>query len=161
MIEYAIFAAGCFWGVQAAFDVVPGVIETQVGYIGGTVAHPTYEQVCTDTTGHAEAVQVKYDSSVVTYNHLLDVFFDNHNPTTLNQQGPDIGTQYRSAIFYFNDSQKNQALNKIKELDNKHIFGRPIVTEVVPVTDFYPAEEYHQKYLEKKGRKSCFSCLFK
>ena len=161
MIEYALFAAGCFWGVQAAFDVVPGVLETQVGYIGGTVAHPTYEQVCTDTTGHAEAVQIKYDSTVVTYDHLLDIFFDNHNPTTLNQQGPDIGTQYRSAIFYLNDSQKNQALNKIKELDNKHIFGRPIVTEVVPATDFYPAEEYHQKYLEKKGRKSCFSCLFK
>lgn len=161
MIEYALFAAGCFWGVQAAFDSVPGVLETQVGYIGGTVAHPTYEQVCTDTTGHAEAVQIKYDSTVVTYDHLLDIFFDNHNPTTLNQQGPDIGTQYRSAIFYLNDSQKNQALNKIKELDNKHIFSRPIVTEVVPATDFYPAEEYHQKYLEKKGRKSCFSCLFK
>ncbi len=161
MIEYALFAAGCFWGVQATFDAIPGVIETEVGYTGGDVINPTYEQVCTDTTGHAEAVKITYDNKIVSYEELLDIFFKNHNPTTLNQQGPDKGSQYRSAIFYFNESQKKKALSKIQELEQNKIFNQPMVTEVVPAKEFYPAEEYHQKYLEKKGKKSCFSCFLK
>lgn len=155
MLAEAIFAAGCFWGVQSAFDNTPGVVSTEVGYTGGTVADPTYRQVCTGDTGHAEAVKVTYDTDKTSYPKLLDVFFSNHNPTTLNRQGPDIGTQYRSAIFYLNDQQKEAAAAKIRALNAAHKFPAPIVTELVPAAKFYPAEDYRQKYLEKRGLGSC------
>ena len=140
MLAEAIFAAGCFWGVQSAFDNTPGVVSTEVGYTGGT---------------DAEAVKVTYDTDKTSYPKLLDVFFSNHNPTTLNRQGPDIGTQYRSAIFYLNDQQKEAAAAKIRALNAAHKFPAPIVTELVPAAKFYPAEDYHQKYLEKRGLGSC------
>lgn len=154
-LSQAIFAAGCFWGVQAAFDAVPGVDSTVVGYTGGNVANPSYEMVCYEDTNHAEAVKVTFDDSKVSYEQLLDVFFASHNPTTRNQQGPDVGTQYRSAIFYLNDRQKDAALKKIDELNRSGAFAAPIVTEVTAAQQFYPAEEYHQKYLAKKGRAAC------
>lgn len=151
----AIFAAGCFWGVQALFDSLPGVISTEVGYTGGKLENPSYQDVCADSTGHAEAVKIEYNPQKISYNQLLNVFFSGHNPTTLNRQGPDIGTQYRSAIFYENENQKTEALNKIKELEQNGKFTNKIVTEVVPVSQFYPAEEYHQKYLQKQGKTNC------
>lgn len=146
------FAAGCFWGIQATFDGVSGVVETEVGYMGGTTSHPTYEDVCTDTTGHAETVRIRYDENKVSTMALLDIFFMIHDPTTLNQQGPDIGTQYRSAIFYTVPTQKAAALAQ-KEIYQSY-FESPITTEILPATTFYPAEEYHQKYVQKTGR-SC------
>ncbi len=152
MIEHAIFAAGCFWNVQVVFDKIPGVIETQVGYIGGFLPYPTYEQVCTNTTGHIEAVKLSYESQTVSYDYLLNVFFSCHDPTALNRQGVDIGSQYQSAIFYFNEKQKKQALNKIQELNTKKLFKNKIITKIHPLTEFFPAEEYHQKFLEKKGK---------
>lgn len=155
MIAQAIFAAGCFWGVQATFDKVEGVISTQVGYVGGTTEKPTYQDVLKDNTGHAEAIEITYNTNEVSYSQLLDVFFSSHNPTTKNRQGPDIGTQYRSAIFYLNEEQKKLAINKIHELEISHNFNHPIVTEVVPAKTFYKAEDYHQKYLEKKGLSTC------
>ena len=153
--QKATFAAGCFWHVQYDFDQIPGVISTTAGYTGGVTEKPTYKQVCTDKTGHAEAVEIIYDPNKVSYDKLLDVFFENHNPTTKNRQGPDVGTQYRSAVFYHNAEQQKAALAKIDELSKSGKYPSPIVTEVRPAGPFYKAEDYHQKYLEKRGLKSC------
>ncbi len=153
MSEIATFAAGCFWGVEAAFRNTPGVVATSVGYSGGTVADPTYEMVCTGTTGHAEVVQVEFDPSIISYEELLDVFWKNHDPTTLNRQGPDIGTQYRSAI-YFHSKDQESAANESKSRVQER-FHKPIVTEITPASEYYRAEEYHQQYLEKRGQASC------
>ncbi len=155
MTETATFAAGCFWGVQAAFDQVEGVTKTTVGYTGGHTEHPTYQQVCTDKTGHAEAVLVEFDPSVVTFDQLLDRFWDMHDPTTKNRQGPDVGSQYRSAIFYHSSEQRASALASKQRLEASGRLKRPIVTEIVPATTFWPAEEYHQKYFAKHGGASC------
>lgn len=155
MIAQAIFAAGCFWGVQLAFDNTPGVVSTEAGYVGGTVENPNYRQVSTGQTGHAEAVEVSFDTDKISYPELLDIFFKIHNPTTKNRQGPDIGTQYRSAIFYLTPEQKQQAEAKIAELERQKTFRAPIVTEIAPAGTFWPAEEYHQKYLQKQGKTSC------
>ncbi len=154
-ISQAVFAAGCFWGIQAVLDTVPGIISTTVGYTGGQTANPDYQQVCTGNTGHAEAVKVIFNTDLVTYDQLLDIFFANHDPTTLNRQGPDVGTQYRSAIFYFTPEQKSEALAKIEELNQSEMYPSPVVTEVIPAAEFYPAEEYHQKYLAKQGKSCC------
>jgi peptide-methionine (S)-S-oxide reductase len=151
----AIFAAGCFWGVEATFRQVPGVISTRVGYSGGDLANPTYKDVCTDRTGHAEAVEVEYDPAKVSYEKLLDVFWENHDPTQLNRQGPDWGTQYRSAIFYTSPEQQGAAQASKQQLEKSHRYSKPIVTQIVPATTFYEAEEYHQQYLEKKGLATC------
>lgn len=155
MTELATFGAGCFWGVEATFRNVKGVKHVTVGYLGGTMANPTYKDVCTGRTGHAEVVQVEFDPAEVTYEKLLDVFWENHNPTTLNRQGPDVGTQYRSAIFYHSDEQKRIAeASKARQTESRK-FSRPIVTEITPASDFYKAEDYHQRYLEKRGLASC------
>jgi peptide-methionine (S)-S-oxide reductase len=151
----ATFGAGCFWGVEVAFRQVPGVVGTAVGYEGGSLADPTYKEVCTDRTGHAEVVDIDYDPAVVSYERLLEVFWDNHDPTTRNRQGPDIGTQYRSVIFYHTPEQEAAARASKEALDRSGRFRRPIVTEIVPATTFYRAEEYHQQYLEKRGLASC------
>jgi len=151
--EIATFAAGCFWGVEAAFRQIKGVVSTTVGYMGGKTKNPAYEDVCTGKTGHAESVQVEYSPSKVSYEKLLEVFWKNHDPTTLNRQGPDAGTQYRSVIFYHDGEQKKIAL-KSKENEQKKHKSR-IVTEIVPASAFYRAEEYHQKYLEKRGLSAC------
>ena len=150
----ATFAAGCFWGVEALFRQVKGVTSTSVGYAGGSFENPTYEDVCSGKTGHAEAIQIEYDPSVVSYEDLLMVFWNNHNPTTPNQQGPDIGEQYRSSVFYHNSEQEIAAKNLKEKLQEAAVkkFGGTIVTEIVPFTNFYKAEEYHQRYLEKSGR---------
>jgi peptide-methionine (S)-S-oxide reductase len=154
-METATFGAGCFWGVQTAFDCIPGVLETAVGYEGGTLEHPSYREVCTDRTGHAEVVQVRFDPAKVSFSTLLDTFFQEHDPTQLNRQGPDHGTQYRSVIFYHSPEQQQQAQATIERLQQEKRFSRPIVTQVVPASTFWPAEEYHQKYLEKRGAVSC------
>jgi peptide-methionine (S)-S-oxide reductase len=154
-IATATFAAGCFWGVEATFRQVPGVVSTAVGYTGGTTAHPTYEDVCTGRTGHAEAVEVVYDPARVSYEDLLTVFWNNHNPTTLNRQGPDIGTQYRSAIFYHTPEQEAAARASKETLEQSGKFRKQIVTEIVPAVPFYRAEEYHQQYFEKRGISHC------
>lgn len=151
----ATFAAGCFWGVEETFRNIPGVISTKVGYTGGTSKNPTYKEVCTGRTGHAEAIDIDFDPDKVSYLQLLSVFFQNHNPTTLNRQGPDVGTQYRSAIFYHGPEQETEAKDAIAELEKERVFPKPIVTQVVPAAEFFPAEEYHQKYLEKQGLRSC------
>lgn len=153
--ELATFGAGCFWGVELKFRQVAGVKEAYVGYEGGSLPNPRYEDVCTDETGHAEVVQVEFDPSTVSFDQLLDVFFGLHDPTTLNRQGPDFGTQYRSAVFYHDDNQKAAAEAKIAGLTAEGRFRRPIVTQIVPAATFYKAEEYHQRYLEKRGRASC------
>jgi peptide-methionine (S)-S-oxide reductase len=153
--EKATFAAGCFWGVEAAFRKVKGVLDVTVGYTGGKTEDPTYEQVCTDATGHAEAVLVEYDTNLVTYDQLLDVFWSVHDPTTKNRQGPDFGSQYRSAIFYHNANQKSMAETSRSRLEKSGRLTRPIATEIVPATRFYRAEEYHQRYYEKHGLVSC------
>src|SRR5208282_1643606 len=154
-MEKATFAAGCFWGVEAAFRQLKGVVATTVGYTGGTLKDPTYQDVCTDRTGHAEAVQVEYDPSQVSYDDLLSAFWENHDPTQLNRQGPDFGTQYRSAIF-FHDAQQEAAARASKgKLESSGRYKRPIVTQIVPAAEFYPAEEYHQQYLEKRGLAHC------
>lgn len=155
MTELATFGAGCFWGVEVTFRNVPGVQDAVVGYLGGTLANPTYRDVCTGRTGHAEVVQVKYDPAEVTYDKLLDVFWENHNPTTLNRQGPDVGTQYRSAIFYHSPEQKREAEQSKARLEASGRFRKPIVTEITQASTFYPAEDYHQRYLEKRGLASC------
>jgi peptide-methionine (S)-S-oxide reductase len=155
MSERATFAAGCFWGVEAAFRQVPGVIDTAVGYTGGSLANPTYEDVCTDRTGHAEAVEVEFDPSKVSYEKLLDVFWENHDPTTKNRQGPDVGTQYRSAIFFHDAEQERVASESKKRQEKSGKFRRPIVTEIVPEKEFWRAEDYHQRYLEKRGLAHC------
>jgi peptide-methionine (S)-S-oxide reductase len=147
----AIFGAGCFWGVEAAFREVKGVSEVISGYSGGHFKNPSYHDVCTGKTGHAEVVRVEYDPSQVDYEALLDVFWDCHNPTTRNRQGPDVGTQYRSAIFFYTPEQEAAAKASKKKLEQSGRWREPIVTEISPATEFYPAEEYHQRYLEKRG----------
>lgn len=153
--EKATFGAGCFWGVEATFRAVPGVKDAAVGYAGGNTANPTYEDVCSHTTGHAEVVQVEFDPAVVSYDHLLDVFWSNHNPTTLNRQGPDVGDQYRSVIFYHSPEQKAAAEASKARLEQSGRFKHPIVTYVQPAPAFYRAEDYHQRYLEKRGLSHC------
>lgn len=153
--EKAIFAAGCFWGIEELFRKTKGVVSTAVGYTGGDLENPSYEDVCTDKTGHAEAVLVEYDPSVISYDSLLDIFWANHDPTTPNRQGPDVGSQYRSAIFYFNEGQRRAAEESKRRLAEGGKLPGPIVTEIVPSEKFWKAEEYHQKYLEKKGAESC------
>jgi peptide-methionine (S)-S-oxide reductase len=155
----ATFGAGCFWGVEAAFRRVPGVIDAAVGYMGGTLANPTYQDVCTDRTGHAEVVQVEYDPARVSYEDLLDVFFTIHDPTTLNRQGPDVGTQYRSVIFYHTPQQRDAAEAFKDQLQRSGRFRRPIVTAIEPAATFYRAEEYHQRYYEKHGLTGCSTGL--
>ena len=154
-MKKATFGAGCFWGVEAAFRRIKGVTGAAVGYLGGTYKNPTYQDVCTGKTGHAEVVQVEYDPSVVSYEDLLTVFWASHDPTTLNRQGPDIGTQYRSAIFYHDADQQAAALASKEKLQSSGAYKRPIVTEITAASEFYRAEEYHQQYLEKHGRSSC------
>jgi len=154
-IEKATFGAGCFWGVEATFRAIKGVTNTTVGYTGGTTKNPTYEDVCSHTTGHAEVVQVEFDPGIVTYKQLLDVFWSNHNPTTLNRQGPDIGDQYRSVVFYHTLEQRTAAEEAKETLDKSGRFKKPIVTLIEPAPTFYPAEEYHQRYLEKRGLSHC------
>jgi peptide-methionine (S)-S-oxide reductase len=149
--ETATFAAGCFWGSQSTFDRVPGVIHTRVGYTGGSTTNPSYEDVCTDLTGHAESVDIQFDPKKVTYQQLLNVFFDNHDPTTMNQQGPDFGTQYRSVIFYHSPEQKALAEAEKARRDASGEYTGPIVTQIVPAGPFYAAEDYHQFYFEKRG----------
>jgi len=155
MMNKATFGAGCFWGVERAFSSLDGVLSTAVGYAGGSTRNPTYEQVCTGRTGHAEVVEVEFDPSRVSYDDLLDVFFRIHDPTTLNRQGPDIGTQYRSAIFFHGPEQEAEARASLAHLRAAGKFKRDIVTEISPAGEFYRAEEYHQKYLEKRGLGSC------
>jgi len=154
-MEKATFAAGCFWGVEAAFRQVPGVTATSVGYTGGKLKNPSYQDVCTDRTGHAEAVEVQFEPSKVTYEQLLEVFWQCHNPTTLDRQGPDVGTQYRSAIFTHDAEQEAAARASKERLERARVFPRPIVTEIVPAQEFWRAEEYHQQYLEKQGFAQC------
>ena len=146
----ATLAAGCFWGVEAKFRQLPGVISTRVGYTGGQSDDPNYKAVCTGTTGHAEAIEITFNPDIITFDHLLDFFWLAHDPTTLNQQGPDFGSQYRSAIFYHDDEQKVQSELKKKQLNEKQHFPKPIVTEITSASHFYPAEEYHQCYIEKQ-----------
>lgn len=154
-MEKATFGAGCFWGVEATFRQIPGVIDTAVGYLGGTLANPTYENVCTDQTGHAEVVQITFDPAKVSYEQLLNVFWEMHDPTTLNRQGPDIGTQYRSAIFFHSPEQEAIAHKSKAEVEASGKFRRPVVTEISPASTFYRAEDYHQRYLEKRGLSHC------
>lgn len=152
-MDKATFGAGCFWGVEEAFRRLAGVQSTQVGYAGGSLEKPSYEDVCTDRTGHAEAVEVTFDPAVISYHDLLNVFWENHDPTTKNRQGPDVGTQYRSVIFFHSPEQEAEA-RRSREEAQKH-FKRPIVTEIVPAGKFWRAEEYHQQYLEKRGLSHC------
>ncbi len=154
-MEKATFAAGCFWGVEAEFRNVPGVISTKVGYTGGKLVNPTYKDVCSGRTGHAEAVEVTYDPAKVSYDRLLQVFWENHDPTTLNRQGPDIGTQYRSAVYFHDAAQEASAKASKANLGTAGKFRRPIVTEIVPASEFFDAEDYHQQYLEKRGLAHC------
>lgn len=154
-MEKATFAAGCFWGVEETFRQIKGVTDTMVGYTGGTTENPTYEQVCRSKTGHAEAVQVTYDPTKVTYEQLLDVFWKNHDPTQVDRQGPDYGTQYRSVIFYHTPQQQKIALESKNKLDKSGKYSKPIATQIVPAVEFYKAEDYHQKYLEKRGLSNC------
>jgi len=155
-IEKATFGAGCFWGVEATFAAIPGVIATAVGYEGGTLDRPTYKDVCTDQTGHAEVVELDFDNEKISYDKLLDAFFNLHDPTTLNRQGPDWGAQYRSAIFFHSPEQEQQAKVKIEQLTASGRYSpKRIVTRIEPAQTFWRAEEYHQKYLEKRGQASC------
>ena len=154
-MEKATFGAGCFWGVEAEFAQIPGVHATAVGYEGGTVPNPTYKDVCSDRTGHAEVVEIEFDPNLVSYETLLGRFFAVHDPTQLNRQGPDWGRQYRSAIFFHSPQQQAAASRAIEQLNASGRFPRPIVTEIVPAANFWRAEEYHQKYLEKRGAVSC------
>jgi len=151
----ATFAGGCFWGVEDAFRQVKGVTLTAVGYIGGHTENPTYKEVCTNSTGHAEAVEVEFDPNQVSYKELLAVFFQSHDPTQLNRQGPDCGTQYRSAIFFHDAAQEAEAREAVAALGKSGIFKRPIVTQIEAAPEFYRAEEYHQKYFEKQGIRAC------
>ena len=154
-MDKATFGAGCFWGVEAAFRKLPGVITTMVGYGGGKKENPTYQEVCTDTTGHAELVEITFDPAKVSYEQLLEVFWQNHDPTTRNRQGPDVGSQYRSVIFHHSPVQEAAARASKEKLDKSGKFRRPIVTEIAPAPPFYKAEEYHQCYLEKRGLATC------
>jgi peptide-methionine (S)-S-oxide reductase len=153
--ETATFGAGCFWGVEAEFRREPGVVDAAVGYSGGTMVDPTYKDVCTDRTGHAEVVQVQFDPSRVSYQRLVELFFELHDPTTRNRQGPDFGSQYRSAIFYHSPEQQHVAEAVKERLEKSGRLCRPIVTQITPAAEFYRAEEYHQRYLEKRGEASC------
>lgn len=150
-----MFGAGCFWGVEAIFRQIKGVMNVAVGYAGGSKDNPTYEDVCTDETGHAEVVEVDFDPTQVSYDQLLDVFWSNHNPTTMNRQGPDVGAQYRSIIFYHSPEQKAAAEALKQKLEKSGKFNRPIVTQIEPAPKFWRAEEYHQRYLEKRGQTHC------
>jgi peptide-methionine (S)-S-oxide reductase len=154
-MQKATFAAGCFWGVEAAFRQLEGVVSTSVGYTGGRLENPTYKDICTDRTGHAEAVEIEFDPARLSYEKLLDVFWENHDPTTLNRQGPDFGTQYRSAIFVHTAEQDAAARASKEKLAASGRFSRPIVTEITPAPKFYRAEEYHQQYFEKRGISHC------
>lgn len=154
-LETATFGAGCFWGVEETFRTTKGVKETAVGYMGGAMEKPSYEDVCTDRTGHAEVVQTQYDPKEVSYEKLLDIFWSNHNPTTMNRQGPDIGTQYRSVIFYHLKGQKEAAEKSKEVLEQSGKWKKPIVTQIAPASHFWRAEEYHQQYLLKRGLSSC------
>ena len=149
--KFAVFGAGCFWGVESSFRAVEGVIDVAVGYAGGNVAKPSYRQVCTGKTGHAEVVQVEYDPARVTFAQLVEVFWQIHDPTTLNRQGPDFGTQYRSVIFYSDEDERKAAEESKRRLDESGQLGRPVVTQIVPAAEFYRAEEYHQRYYERMG----------
>jgi peptide-methionine (S)-S-oxide reductase len=153
--ELATFGAGCFWGVEADFRQIRGVVATQVGYEGGKTENPTYRDVCSHTTGHAEVVQVEYDPARVSYEDLLKVFWENHDPTQLNRQGPDVGDQYRTVIFYHTPEQQAAAQASKERLETEKKYRRPIVTQIVPAETFYRAEEYHQQYLEKRGLSTC------
>ena len=155
MMHKATFGAGCFWGVEQAFRQVKGVTATRVGYLGGTMNNPTYHDVCTDMTGHAEVVQVEFDPSKVSYEDLVNVFWSCHDPTQLNRQGPDVGTQYRSAIFFHSPEQERAARASKEKLEASGRYKRPIVTEITPASEFWIAEDYHQQYLEKRGINSC------
>jgi peptide-methionine (S)-S-oxide reductase len=154
-MQKATFGAGCFWGVEAVFRQVDGVLDTAVGYAGGTTENPTYKDVCTGTTGHAEVVQVEFDPDKVSFDRLVDAFWANHDPTTLNRQGPDFGSQYRSAIFYHSPEQQAAAQASMAREQASGRYRRPIVTQIEAAGPFYPAEEYHQRYLEKRGLASC------
>ena len=153
MTQKATFAAGCFWGVEAAFRALPGVVATTVGYTGGHADNPTYEQVCSHTTGHAEAVEVEFDPDQVSYDELLRTFWENHNPTQKNRQGWDIGDQYRTSIFFHSPEQEAAARASLAQ--EQESYRKPIVTEILPAPKFWPAEDYHQQYLEKRGQASC------
>ena len=152
-MEQAVLAAGCFWGIEAAFKRVPGVRSTEVGYTGGATESPSYQQVCTGTTGHAEAVKITFDPSRVSFGELLEIFWQIHDPTSMNRQGPDVGTQYRSAIFYAGDDQRRTAQASAKA--QADALGKPVVTQIAPASDFYRAEEYHQDYVGKNGEAAC------
>jgi peptide-methionine (S)-S-oxide reductase len=154
-MEKAIFAAGCFWGVESSFREVKGVKQTAVGYSGGHTKNPTYKDICTDKTGHAEVVEVEFDPSVISYDDLLNVFWQAHDPTQVNRQGPDYGTQYRSAIFFLTPEQEAAAKASKEKLQKSGQFKKPIATEITPASEFYRAEEYHQQYLEKRGMAHC------
>jgi peptide-methionine (S)-S-oxide reductase len=154
-MEKATFGAGCFWGVETAFRHQKGIKDTAVGYMGGQTENPSYEDVCTDETGPAEVVQVMFDPQQISYNQLLDIFWKNHNPTQLNRQGPDVGTQYRSAVFYHSDAQKKAAEASKASLQSSGKYKSPIVTAITPAQTFYMAEDYHQQYLEKRGLAAC------
>lgn len=154
-MERATFGAGCFWGVEAEFRQVPGVLSTRVGYAGGHYDNPSYKDVCTGKTGHAEVVEVTFDPARVSYQTLLDVFWDNHDPTQLNRQGPDFGTQYRTAIFFHDEAQREAATASKEARQSSGRYRRPVVTEIVPATTFWEAEDYHQQYLEKRGLSHC------
>ena len=147
----ATFSAGCFWCIEHAFRQLTGVLSTRVGYCNGAMEHPNYKVVCTGRTGHAEAIEISFNPKLISYDELLNYFWQQHDPTTLNRQGADIGTQYRSAIFYHSEQQQQIAINSKKSLDDSHHYSNPIVTEISPAEHFYPAEEYHQCYLEKKN----------
>jgi peptide-methionine (S)-S-oxide reductase len=153
--EKATFGAGCFWGVEETFRKLPGVTDTAVGYAGGGTENPTYHDVCSDETGHAEVVQIEFDPAKISYGELLNVFWSSHNPTTLNRQGPDVGTQYRSVVFYHSPEQRAAAEAAKAELEKSGRFRRPIVTQIEAAPTFYLAEDYHQRYLEKRGMTHC------
>lgn len=154
-LEKATFGAGCFWGVEETFRLTEGVVSTAVGYCGGTLEDPSYEDICTGRTGHAEVVQVEFDPAKASFDRLLDVFWACHDPTTLNRQGPDVGTQYRSVIFFHNSAQEAAATASRDALSQSERFKMPVVTEILPAATFHRAEEYHQQYLFKKGQSSC------
>lgn len=154
-VSKAIFAGGCFWGIQSRFEKVPGVVSTVVGFCGGKIPNPTYMEVSSGRTGHAEAVEIMFNPDIISYNKLLDIFFGAHDPTQFNRQGPDVGSQYRSAVFYLNEEQKQNAYDKITALSHSGQYTAPVVTEVTAAGIFYPAEEYHQHYLQKRGQTSC------
>ena len=155
MKSKATFGAGCFWGIESVFRDSDGVLDTEVGYAGGDSPDTSYEEVCTGTTGHAEVVQVEFDDSLISYTELLDIFWKNHDPTTRNRQGPDVGSQYRAVIFFHDANQESQAQRLMVELDNAKVYRSPIVTELLPYTNYFRAEEYHQQYLAKRGMGHC------